>query len=75
MRFTRVVRIIPLLGITLIAACSDVPTAPQRADEALPHYENGGSYGSDGRAQSDSTTSAIADAMEGANGGSYGSGG
>lgn len=76
MKLTRVSGIAFLLGLPLVAACSDAPTATPGAHDTHPRFENGGSYGSGGKAQSDSTAPASADApMDGANGGSYGSGG
>ena len=75
MKLTRVLGILSLLGITMFAACSEVPTVTHQ-DEAGPQFDNGGSYGSGGKAAGDSTASASADApMAGENGGSYGSGG
>lgn len=75
MTLKRVLGIAPLLGITMIAACSDVPTVTHEG-ETRPQFDNGGSYGSGGKAASDSTAPAYADApMAVENGGSYGSGG
>lgn len=72
----RAIGIVPLLGFSFFAACSDVPTATKAAQDSRPGYENGGSYGSGGKAQTGSTAPTNADAtITGENGGSYGSGG
>jgi hypothetical protein len=77
MKLTRATGIIPLFGIVFMTACTDAPTVANTADNARPGYENGGSYGSGGKAQTDSAAPAGADAtVQGdGNGGSYGSGG
>lgn len=76
MKLKRAIGIVPLLGFSFAAACSGAPTATKAAQDSRPGYENGGSYGSGGKAQSDSTAPTNADAtMNGGNGGSYGSGG
>lgn len=72
MNLTRVTRILALIGLVIFSACNDAPTA---ADTPVvdPSINNGGSYGSGGRA-ADSTSPPSTDAPSG-NGGSYGSGG
>lgn len=76
MKFKHAIGIVPLLGFSFLTACSDAPTATKAAQDSRPGYENGGSYGSGGKAQTDSTAPTNADAtMNGGNGGSYGSGG
>ncbi len=73
MKLTRVIRIIPLIGLAILSACNDVPTEVD-AVAGEPGFDNGGSYGSGGRASADSTSPTSANAPSG-NGGSYGSGG